>query len=52
MRKGDLVRFSQKSGNQPSCHVIGGSEWHQGLKFYRLEGITGLFLETSLTKGW
>lgn len=49
MRKGTKVRFSLASGNSTvKIMTIAGSEKHNGMKFFRLSDMQGLFLASSL----
>lgn len=49
MRAGTRVRFSADSGNDARpTHIVAGTERRNGLTFYRLVGIDGLFLARHL----
>jgi len=48
LRKGTKCRFSHASGNPPVGVTVSGRETHNGLTFYRLKEVSGLFLLRSL----
>jgi len=49
LRRGTKCRFSVESGNPPVGVTVAGHERHNGMTFYRLQEVAGLFLRRSLT---